>query len=92
MKRRVYTRSHDIDLLKEIDNNGAIFTGDEHAYISERCSADFFKSKESLLHYYLSLGSETKLHALGFIIDYMNTNGFINVLSMGGGNVFLNIY
>jgi len=85
MKTRLYTKFHDIELLKEVDNNGEIFTAEEHSYVSERSNVDMFQSKESLIYSYLAYGSRTRLHALGFIIDYMNTNGFLNILSLGAG-------
>jgi len=34
--RKMYTLSHSIDLLKKIDNNGNIFSSEEHTFVSMR--------------------------------------------------------
>ena len=36
MKRKMYTLSHDIELLKQIDNDGNRFTSEEHSYLEEK--------------------------------------------------------
>jgi hypothetical protein len=89
MKRKLYTKSHDLGLLKDIDNDGGIFTAAEHSYISKKENEKYTKSKESLLHHYLSLNAKMKFSALGFVIDYINASGFQNVLSMGAGECVL---
>ena len=50
----MYTLSHDNNLLKEIDNNGGIFTSQEHASVVEKEFGEtLWKSRENLLRGYL---------------------------------------
>lgn|SRR3989338_4214439 len=84
MKTKLYTKSHNTDLLKEIDNVGGQFNAQEHAYVMEREFSDKFKTKESLLHWVLSKSPE-KLSALAFLIKYVQDNNFISILSLGAG-------
>jgi ubiquinone/menaquinone biosynthesis C-methylase UbiE len=84
VKEKLYTLSHDIDLLKEIDNNGSQFSSEEHAYVIEKEHADKFVSQESLISWYLSLNSK-KLCALSFVIQYSYEKGYKNILSLGAG-------
>lgn len=84
MKIKLYTKSHNLELLKQVDNTGRQFTAKEHAYIMEKEFSCIFDSKELLLHWYLSRNPE-KLNALGFIISYINKNKFTSVLSLGAG-------
>lgn len=84
MKIKLYTRSHNLELLKQVDNNGQQFTAQEHAYVIEKEFSDIFNSKESLLHWYLSR-NPGKLNALAFLIRYVNENKFTYILSLGAG-------
>lgn len=88
MKKKLYTKSHNLDLLKEIDNDGRQFTADEHAYVIEKDQADIFKTKENLLRYNLpqSLG---KLASLGFLFETIEKKKHLNVLSLGAGTCML---
>jgi len=89
MKRKIYTLSHDNDLLKEIDNNGGQFTAEEHTYVIEKeFGQTVFKTKESLLRNYLP-GNLPKLGSLGFLIDMIRKNEYRNILSLGAGQCVL---
>jgi predicted RNA methylase len=89
MKRKIYTLSHDVDLLKEIDNNGGQFTAEEHAYaIEKEFGKTVFKTRENLLRHYLP-GNLPKLGSLGFLIDSTKRNGYKNILSLGAGQCVL---
>ena len=81
---KLYTKSHDIDLLKEIDNMGGQFTAEEHTYVMQKEFANIFESREVLLRWYLS-NNAAKLSALGFLIQYIIDKRFTNVLSLGAG-------
>ena len=89
MKQKLYTLSHNIDLLKEIDNDGGQFTAEEHSYIMK---AEFgktvFKTREDLLHYWLSM-DYSKLGALSYVIGEIYRKGFTNILSLGAGSCVL---
>lgn len=85
MKRKLYTLSHDLKLLKEVDNDGGQFTAEEHAYIVEReFGQSVFKTKEDLLRYYLP-GNLAKIASLGFLIDMIKNNEYKSILSLGAG-------
>lgn len=86
----MYTKSHNEDLLKEIDNQGGIFTAEEHAYVIKQEFAREFGSKESLLRWYFSNNANTdKLAALAFLIKHIHNNNFRNILSLGTGQCVL---
>ena len=85
MKMKLYTKGHNVNLLKEIDNNGRQFTAEEHAYVTEKEFGDsFLRSRENLLRYYLSNNS-AKLEALDFLIRRATGQGYENILSLGAG-------
>lgn len=85
MKINLYTKGHNINLLKEIDNNGRQFTAEEHAYVTEKEFGDsFLRSREKLLRYYLSNNS-AKLEALDFLIRRVTAQRYDNILSLGAG-------
>lgn len=89
MKRKIYTLSHDVNLLKEIDNDGSQFTAEEHSYaIEKEFSETVYKTKESLLRYYLPLYLP-KSDTLGFLIDSIKENGYKNILFLGAGQCVL---
>jgi ubiquinone/menaquinone biosynthesis C-methylase UbiE len=88
MKRKLYTKYHNIDLLKEVDNKGGQFTAEEHAYVVEREFANKFESREILLRWYLSENA-AKLSSLGFLIRHIYDNRFTNILSLGAGTCVL---
>ena len=44
MKKKMYTRSHNVELLKEIDHDGGRFTSEEHAYVMDK---EFGELKEA---------------------------------------------
>lgn len=88
MKKKLYTKSHSLDLLKEIDNDGRQFTADEHAYVIKNDQADAFKSKENLLRYNLRQSLD-KLASLGFLIDIIENKKHFNILSLGAGTCML---
>jgi predicted RNA methylase len=89
MKKKMYTVSHNLDLLKEIDSDGARFTAKEHAYLVE---AEFgetvFKTKEDLFRSELQDNIQ-KLGTFGFITESIKSNGYNNILSLGAGHCIL---
>ncbi|MDD4910432.1 MAG: class I SAM-dependent methyltransferase [Candidatus Omnitrophica bacterium] len=85
MKIKYYTKGHNLDLLRQVDNKGEIFSAEEHAYVMEKEFADRFKSREGLLFWALS-GDGKRLSDIGFLMDYINKKGFTNILSLGAGN------
>ena len=85
MKRKLYTLSHDNNLLKEIDNNGGIFTSQEHASVMEKEFGEtFWKSKEHLLRHSLQ-DAFWKIGQNKFFIDLIKNNDYQNILSLGSG-------
>jgi hypothetical protein len=85
MKRKIYTLSHNVDILKEIDNNGGQFTAEEHALaIKNELGETLYKTRENLLRHYLPVYLPV-LSNLGFLIDSIQENGYRNILSLGSG-------
>jgi len=84
MKIKLYTKSHDEALLKEVDHGSGQFMASEHAYVIEKEFGKYFETRESLIRWYLAQNS-SKLSALAFLIKYCNDNGYKNVLSLGAG-------
>ena len=83
MKRKLYTLSYDIDLLKNTKNE-SVFTSHEHAYLEEKQRRDVYKSRESLLRHYLPAARE-RIAASQFLIDLITNNDYQNILSLGAG-------
>jgi ubiquinone/menaquinone biosynthesis C-methylase UbiE len=83
MKRKLYTLSYDIDLLKET-NNESIFTSQEHANLEEKQRRDVYKSRESLLRHYLP-AARKRIASSQFLIDLIINNDYQNILSLGAG-------
>ena len=72
MKIKLYTLSHDVNILKEIDNNGGQFTAEEHAYsIKNQFGESNYKTKERLIRDYLFKNSN-KLECLSFFFYIQN--------------------
>ena len=89
MIKKLYTHSHSIDLLKEIDNDGEQFTAEEHAYIMKtEFGKNVYKTRENLLRVYLP-GNLLKLGSLGFLIESIKQNGYSNIISLGAGQCVL---
>jgi hypothetical protein len=89
MKRKMYTLSHNRELLKKIDNNGGLFTAEEHARcIEEELGDTVFKTKENLLRSYLP-GNLSKLGSLGFLLDMIKEDRYHSILSLGAGQCVL---
>lgn len=85
MKRKIYTLSHNADILKEIDNNGGRFTAYEHALaIRNEVGETQYKTREDLLRHYLPVYLPL-LSNLGFLVDSIRKNGYRNILSLGSG-------
>ncbi len=84
MKRRIYTKTYNADVLKGLGDENSIMTAEEHSYASEEEFGEHFYTTETLLRWYLSRNTD-KLPALGFLIDHIYHNGFLNVLSLGAG-------
>lgn len=85
MKRKMYTLSHNPNLLKEVDNNGGQFTAEEHRYVVEKeFGQSVFKTRESLLRAHLP-ENLPRLGSLRFLIDMVKDEGHRNVISLGAG-------
>jgi hypothetical protein len=84
VKRKLYTKTYSSDLLETLGNENSIFTAGEHSYASEQQFGEYFYSTETLLRWYLSQ-SPNKLAALGFLIEHIYNNEFLNILSLGSG-------
>jgi hypothetical protein len=85
MKIKLYTLSHDVNILKEIDYNGGQFTAEEHAYaVKKEYGETTYETKEQLIRDYLFKDSN-KLECLSFLIDHINGSGYKNILSLGAG-------
>lgn len=85
MKRNIYTLSHNVDILRKIDNDGGQFTAAEHALvIRKELGETLYKTRENLIRNYLPLYLPV-LSNLGFLIDSIRKNGYRNILSLGSG-------
>ena len=84
MKRKIYTKTYNADVLKGLGDENSIMTAAEHSYASGQEFGEHFHTTETLLRWYLSQNTD-KLAALGFLIDHIYHNGFLNVLSLGAG-------
>jgi SAM-dependent methyltransferase len=85
MKRKIYTLSHNLAILKEIDNTGGQFTASEHSYATKKEFGEtIYKTKENLLRHYLPVYLPL-LSNLGFLIDSIRKNEYKNILSLGCG-------
>lgn len=83
MKRKMYTFSHDVELLKEIDHDGGRFTAEEHTYVLEKEFGEtIFKTRENLLRKYSAGSFEPRLT---FLIEFIKENKYSNILSLGAG-------
>lgn len=84
MKRKLYTYSHDDELLKEIDSDGGRFTAEEHAYAVEKeLGQTKFKTRENLIHKYLADNLDPRLR---FLMEFIEGNKYSNILSLGAGS------
>ena len=84
MKRKMYTYSHDVELLIEIDHDGGRFTSEEHAYaIEKEFSQTKFKTRENLIRKYLAHNLDPRLR---FLMEFIKENKYSNILSLGSGS------
>jgi hypothetical protein len=84
MKVKGYTLSHNVDLLKEIDNNGGQFTSDEKSFLMrEEHEAGRYSSKKNLLR---DLPKYTLGPRLSYFADLVRDNRFHSILSLGAGS------
>ena len=93
MKKKIYTLSHDIDLLKRIDNNERVFTGEEHASImKEEFGETIFKNKARLIRHFSMDALEPRLI---FVSNFIKNNNLNKIISLGAGpcvnEYFLNL-
>lgn len=87
MKIKLYTLSHDINILKELSENR--FTQEEHAMVSEReLGSTIYTTRNNLLRYYLPQ-SLKKFGSLSLLIEYIKANKINNIISFGAGNCIL---
>jgi len=83
MKRRIYVEAHEAETMKETPEVSQV-TSEEHASLIEKRYAERFRSKDSLISWYLS-ENERKLPALDFLTKYIKEKNFSNILSLGAG-------
>jgi len=83
MKRRIYVEAHEAETMKETPEVSQV-TSEEHASLIEKRYADHFRSRDSLISWYLS-ENERKLPALDFLTKYIKEKNFSNILSLGAG-------
>jgi len=84
MKRKMYTLSHDIELLKQIDNDGNRFTSEEHSYLEEKeFGKTLFESRRNLIREESAACFEPRIR---FLIEFIKENNYSNILSMGAGS------
>lgn len=89
MKTKLYTKYHNIDLLKKIDNNGEQFSAEEHAWVMKEEFEDKFSSHDNLLSYAFSSGHCNKLETFPFLCKFIKDNEIKSVLSLGAGDCCL---
>jgi SAM-dependent methyltransferase len=88
MSRKLYTRSHNVALVRQVDDDGNLFTADEHSWLTEHEDAEHFQSYESLMSWYMR-ANFYKLGALGFLIDWLRKEKARAILSLGAGPAVL---
>lgn len=89
MKLKLYTRSHDINLLQEVDRNGGMFTAKEHAYVTEmEQDRTTYQTRESLLRWYLAQDF-SKLPCIAYLARIIKENQYRNIVSFGSGHCVL---
>jgi len=83
MKRKIYTCSHDVELLKEIDHDGGRFTAEEHTQVIEKeFSKTIFKTRENLIREYSAGIFDPRLR---FLVEFIKENKYSKILSLGAG-------
>jgi len=89
MKLRLYTKSPDVSLLKELDPEQR-FTAEEAAYVSKKMheKSGFLENRETLFSQYF-LENYHKTSAVGFLIQRIYQKRYKNVLSLGAGTCVL---
>lgn len=85
MEQKLYTKGHDLGLLRSLGNPEQKPTAQEYAYLFENEFSGKFESKEKLLNWFLSSKAQKKLSEISFLIEYINKKGYKNILSLGSG-------
>jgi len=88
MKIKIYTLDHDLEILENIEPNDEIFSAKAHAYMTEKQFGSKFDSPEDLISGYLK-ENHTKLVALSFLIEFIESNNIKNMISFGAGECVL---
>jgi hypothetical protein len=84
MKRKIYTYSHEIELLKEIDHDGGRFTAEEHAQVTKKeFDQSIFKIREKLICEYSAVSFDPRLR---FLVEFIKENKYSSILSLGAGS------
>ena len=84
MKKKMYTRSHNVELLKEIDHDGGRFTSEEHAYVIEKeFSETIFKTRDTIIREYAEYSFDPRLR---FLVEFIKEKKYSNILSLGAGS------
>jgi hypothetical protein len=92
VKRKLYTISHNIELLKEIDNSGGRFTSEEHSYAIKKEFSPEFVSMESVIRYWFRSGGARQLPVLAFLAGHILEKGYKNIVSFGAGTCVLEYF
>jgi hypothetical protein len=83
LKRKLYTYSHDVELLKSFDNDGGRFTAEElEQVVKKEQSKTVFKTRENLIRHYSKSILEPRF---SFLVDFIKESDFHNILSLGAG-------
>lgn len=91
MKTKIYVNSGVESFFKKINPVGGQVTAREMAYQFEKMHKRHFRTKESLISWYLTQ-NDKKLLALSFLIRYCYENGYKNILSLGAGSCVLEYF
>ena len=86
----MYTYSHDVELLKEIDHDGGRFTAEEHEQVIEKeFGKTIFKTRENLIREYSASSFEPRLR---FLLEFIKENKYSNILSLGAGTCVIEYF
>ena len=86
MKIKHFTFNHPDGLQKQSLHK--IFSSEEHEFTVQKQFSEMFESRESLVRSYL-FRDHNKLEALSFLIEYIKSNNFKNIISFGAGECVL---
>ncbi|MAX49387.1 MAG: hypothetical protein CMD75_00960 [Gammaproteobacteria bacterium] len=88
MKRRLYTKSYDINELTKLDSEKLFTAKESEELIEIELGRSVFRSKESVLEYYLPK-CFSKFEALEFLKNRIEEEKYQNIISFGSGSSVL---